>query len=583
MGREADATNQTPAPGQAAARGSLDGRPLPRLLHQLLRKRVTGRLCLTDETGDASVVFLRDGCPVHVERPNDLDRLQRILLERGVLDAARAEALAAEAAATGRRLGDLLVERGVLTARGLADLLKLQLRRKLVRLFFSRRGTFEVFLGDHPFGLGPEFATMRVDPRTILYPGIRTTYDEARLRDELAPLAARRFRLVALSPGHLEAMGFASDDSLTAALRASALTLDDLPLLGPKIQEARAALLALYHADLLELTEAVAASGPTMRAPTLPTLSGEATPAPPLPRRMTNPNGMAVADPGAAAAPIAAAGGARAPTASAGGTRAPTGGGAAPGGGAELRGTLEALAARLDELSHFELLGVSPTATAGEVNAAYLRHLRQLHPDRMASLGLRDLVAVAERVVARIGEAHAVLLDPQRRAEYEARRAGKPAPVDDARAILAAELAFQRGELLQQRGDHAGAAAAFTEALAGNPQDPTYKAHLAWARYEGAGAQRAALLRETQAAVEAAVAERPRFARGHYWLGVLHKERGQGDAAERAFRAAVAADASFLDAQREIRLLELRRSRGGDTAPPARSAGSGLFDKVFKR
>lgn len=62
-------------------------------------------------------------------------------------------------------------------------------------------------------------------------------------------------------------------------------------------------------------------------------------------------------------------------------------------------------------ITHYERLGVSPTATADELRAAYRALARRLHPD----VGGGD----AERMAA-VNEAWAVLSDPRRRAGYDA-------------------------------------------------------------------------------------------------------------------------------------------------------------------
>lgn len=49
----------------------------------------------------------------------------------------------------------------------------------------------------------------------------------------------------------------------------------------------------------------------------------------------------------------------------------------------------------------FEILQVSPDATADEIKQAYRRLIQQYHPDKVASLGveLRDLAAVRSREI----------------------------------------------------------------------------------------------------------------------------------------------------------------------------------------
>ncbi|GAB2611486.1 hypothetical protein GCM10027168_50430 [Streptomyces capparidis] len=68
---------------------------------------------------------------------------------------------------------------------------------------------------------------------------------------------------------------------------------------------------------------------------------------------------------------------------------------------------------------HYAVLGVAPSASPGEITAAYRGLVRSLHPDaRPSRPGARREF---EDVVA----AYAVLRDPARRAAYDARRRGR--------------------------------------------------------------------------------------------------------------------------------------------------------------
>jgi curved DNA-binding protein CbpA len=60
----------------------------------------------------------------------------------------------------------------------------------------------------------------------------------------------------------------------------------------------------------------------------------------------------------------------------------------------------------------YEVLNVSPHATADEIKSAYRERARETHPDHQGS---------AEQFRA-IQEAYSVLGDPERRAQYDARR-----------------------------------------------------------------------------------------------------------------------------------------------------------------
>ena len=70
-------------------------------------------------------------------------------------------------------------------------------------------------------------------------------------------------------------------------------------------------------------------------------------------------------------------------------------------------------------MTHYELLGVAPHASAQEVRDAYRRAARQHHPD---AVGERSAAAMAD-----INRAWWVLRDPQRRRDYDLTLAGPSA------------------------------------------------------------------------------------------------------------------------------------------------------------
>lgn len=83
-------------------------------------------------------------------------------------------------------------------------------------------------------------------------------------------------------------------------------------------------------------------------------------------------------------------------------------------------------------VTHYEMLGVSRSATAAQVRRAYLDLARRHHPDFHTSTGGPSLAA-AEREMQRINEAWLVLGDPKRRGAYdlELHETEPPPPVWD--------------------------------------------------------------------------------------------------------------------------------------------------------
>jgi len=549
-------------------------RPFARLLTQVFRKRITGRLVVTDDSGDVTCVYLREGLPVHAERAADIDRLDLILVSSGLITATVAAEADAEVRRTGRRLGEVLVARGRITPDALAEVLKKQLRRKVTRLFFAQQGSFEIYIEPHPHGEGDDFALMRVDPHSFVYRGIKFAYDDERLRSELVPLTGYRFKMINIPPAALEEMGIPADDPTLAALRDRSLTLEDVPVNGAKPLESRGLVLALLYSDLLD-TAAVSVRTPAG----IPAAASQDPP--PAPVVIDHERRPSTAMPVVTAAAPNATSRAAADCST---VRRPTPAPVSP--TDALRNAIVDLNQKLDHGSHFEILGVPENATLDEVNGMYMRALRVYHVDRLAAAGLSELAPQAERVMARMGEAVSVLRDPKRRAEYVATRAGKrPEPAAPV-SIADADKSFQKGEVFLRKGDYTHAIECFSEAIKANPSEHQYRAYLAWARFDDPRARKEVLAREVLGTLQQVVASQPRFARGFYWIGQIWKYLNDPNQAEKAFREALKLDRAMLDAEREIRLLEMRKAARAQTtkAPQTATArqSSGLLGKLLK-
>jgi len=521
----------------------------------------------------------------------------------------------------------LLERMGVLDKHKLAGVLKTQAVRKLTRLFFVSDGSYAVFVSPHAYGQGDDLPLMRVDPRSVFYPGIRAAYDLPRVTQELSRLVGRRFRLADISPGFVAALGISAEDPTIEALRQGWMTLDDLDSITSRPFEVRSVVLSLYYADSLAREHLAQPSsdsavpspvpgtspsegthgwkGTSDSGPNLHAILGTSERSagigthPPVTQSRTGATvgaaATAQARPVAASAPVVVVG--TRPLAS----PAPQPGEAAKmqtvshpgpphGSDSALRTSIHDMFQKLGRLNHFELLGVTNSATSAEISTAFVRAARQFHPDRLASAGLRDLYPMAEKILARINEAAMVLGDPARRAEYVALLSGgAQAARTNMPTVLEAENTFLKGEVFLKKGDFAKAIECFTAAQQGNPSEPQYRAYLAWARFDDPRARKEAVVRETLATLESVLRERPRFARGHHWVGQLWKFLNEGDKAAHAFRKAVELDGSFIEASRELRLIEMRKSKlqagksGTKSESPGSGGGSGFMGKLFKK
>jgi curved DNA-binding protein CbpA len=101
----------------------------------------------------------------------------------------------------------------------------------------------------------------------------------------------------------------------------------------------------------------------------------------------------------------------------------------------------------LDQLNHFEVLGLRPGASNSEVKKAYHEASRRYHPDRYFGKNLGTFRTRVERIFKLVHESYAVLIDPQRRAEYERAHpelATKAAKADNLRTPEDAQRSAER-------------------------------------------------------------------------------------------------------------------------------------------
>ena len=74
---------------------------------------------------------------------------------------------------------------------------------------------------------------------------------------------------------------------------------------------------------------------------------------------------------------------------------------------------------KLDQLSYYDLLGLSFAAETAEIRTAFYRLSNDLHPDRYHTLADRELKDRLETIYARICEGYRVLTTPERRTAYD--------------------------------------------------------------------------------------------------------------------------------------------------------------------
>jgi Flp pilus assembly protein TadD len=204
------------------------------------------------------------------------------------------------------------------------------------------------------------------------------------------------------------------------------------------------------------------------------------------------------------------------------------------------------------------------------VKAAYFEAAKRFHSDAFSGMELGSARPLAEELFARVGEAYAVLSDPDKQREYEVYldRKAKGLPTDVS-AILRAEEVFRRGEKLFKSGKWDEAEAAFREAVSLNHAEAEFHAYLGMAifRRKGDGD-------EAASSVERSLAMDPRLKSGTLFLAQIREAQGDLEKARSILRKAVEQDPDFGEARNE--LARLRRA-------PNEPVKKGLLTRLLKK
>jgi curved DNA-binding protein CbpA len=244
-------------------------------------------------------------------------------------------------------------------------------------------------------------------------------------------------------------------------------------------------------------------------------------------------------------------------------------------------GELASLYDRLDDLTHYQLLGVAPHAAPHEIAAAYVSVIKKVHPDRLPS-GLAPLSRCAQAVFERVTEANNTLGNPAARAEYDqavTEGGGTRASERQMRNVVESTLDFQKAEVLMKRRDFAQAMQHLRAALSKKPDEPDYHALHGWLLHL-MNPTDPAPIDDMLSALDKAIKGNPNSDRTHYYRGMVLKRLKRDREAFAHFRKAMEINPRNVEATREVRLANMRKD--SKPPPPAEGSGGGLLSKLFK-
>ncbi|MEI9937037.1 MAG: DnaJ domain-containing protein [Pseudomonadota bacterium] len=561
------------------AQGSLEATPLGHLLVYGLDRLLTGTLVLEESNGKRHAIYFEGGGPSKAKIFDPVLFLGRVLVEQKAITDEVYDRTLVQATERGQLHGQVLLEEGHIDEHALREGLREQLSRQVLWMFSLPPDTLFGYYDrlnflEHWGGEG-----VRAKPLALIWRGVRQ-YAHAghmaevleRFGDQLillhvdAPI--RRFRF-----DHRE-------QSIIDVLRAKPQPLTELLARGLADP---AYVRRLVYAMLItrQLESGIPGVEPigvdeapsSSRLPVAPVFAAPArTTRHPLASISSQPPAQSVL-PKAVESPEFAA----------------------------FKAEIRERAAN-GSADYYELLGVAPDAIPSVIQAAFFQLAKKWHPDRLGP-DLAEVRELATKVFARMSEAHQILSDASRRKEYDELRkdgAGGAEEQEQVQRVLRAATAFQKAEVLMKRNNHAAALEEARKAVELDPSQADYIALLAWVE----STQLNANMDEILARIEKAQRLEPNNTRIRWYRGSILKRMGKNGKAVGDFRFIVENEPRHLEAQREIRLYEMRKAeqrRTGQKSPsdrpsaqPGRSSGaptsvkpgdsgSSRFGKWFKR
>lgn len=573
---------------QPAAMGTLADRPLVHLLAYARNRRLSGRLELNDAGERSGTLELWRGRLVGAKTTPPIAYFGAVAYELGLIDTATHDATLLEIARTKRLHGVVLVERGALTPLQRDDILAEQICRKIHHLFaFAPEAIFS-FYDARPAAEEPAFSVDPIRPawrglrdnaprdgvRTVLdrYAGMSLrlanetaitsagfTPDEAAICEALLlrPMTLKQIRATSTLPPHLvDLLAYlliitkcaepapAPAGTMMPSPPSSQRIIPSAPLSQPRISEAPAASLS-SRPSLSGMPRTVLTPGPPARQSKHPSSSRMAASA----GSGEVPVSLSFRVPSSPGQPSVPPASAPRTTASLMPTFGPEDLGAAG---------IAHRAQSVDSEDFFEALALPDGAPSDAARNAYFRLAKLWHPDRLPP-DLEPFRSEVQKIFTHMTRASATLTDPESYRDYLKTRdpntaakviAGKPRD----QVIRDIEVAIGKR-------DFAIAEETAKHLVSLDGDDAEALALAAWsATHAGEAAEE--VLRTALPAFDKACRTDTYSERAHFFRGVVHKRLGSGAAAFRDFTRVTQIDPKHVDAQREIRILEMRARKG---------------------
>lgn len=493
--------------------GDLSATSYAVLLSAIARSGKSGSLRL-ERKPVTKEVFFQDGSPVGCRSNLAHETFGRFLLSAGVLSAEDHRSALSESLKKEVPLGEMLIERGLLTPQEVYKHLQKNLARKLLDAFTWDRGSFELL--DQA---SIEDATIKINAPQLVLTGVLKLTPPAEVEAGVGRLREVKLALESRPPFQKSSIRIAGRaERVVQALETQPLRLEEL-----------GSIVSLPAEEVDRAAYALA-------------LIGVVAPASEIASRKL----------AASAARDSSAAGPR-PTAAQ---------------SDEARD--QALLLRQTKIvesylsfrrkDSFDFLGLDETCTPYEIERSYLQAAETYAPWSLQAMGVTDFAEQGELLFLRAAQAYSEIRNSETRGALIHRRKvlrteeanRKKAKFAIKTDLLDSEEQFKKGLVFAEQGDLVGALKLLEFAVDCDPQRALYRAELAYRKHQFEPSRNR---RQALAELREATRIEPTCGPAHYYLGLVLESSGDLEAAESALRRSIklmAPDRRPIDALREL-------------------------------
>lgn len=538
-------------------RGDLEEISYPRLLLKLYRDKRTGVLVISSRV--KLKLYFAKGIPIFVEGGDLETALGRMLMKSGKVSKADHERAVEAAAKSKRRIGDVLVEMGLVSPHELNSFLELQVKEKIINGFKCLQGTY-IFKPESSFVsriMG--YLGYKINLLQVLYEGVKRFVDISRV-EEVFSVKDGDSSEIKLNPNlktEVGDIGFNPRESrFIQLLKDGPVNNDVLSISRLSREEALKLLYFLHLIDLLEVSNP-RRPHPEVKDQAVDVSSGN--------REVTKEVITYQEDVITLEEEVAET------------ESKPLLEGTGSVGLEKSKAFCEEeiksdrvkkekkkvitdeilkLYSALSQKNYYELLGVSIDSKKDEIRTAYFSLAKKFHPDTHPDLD-KDVKEKAEDIFATITAAYQTLSDDQKRAQYDSQiQIGR---FQEVKASYDAEVAYRKGEVLLKQRRFEEARQEFKNAVNLSPNESAYIGALAWAIFLGT-MDKDRVVHDVTKQLQKAIDLNPSLPQNYYYLGCVYKYAESESQAEVCFLKALKYDPEYIEAKRELRLIQMRKS-----------------------